>query len=447
MPTNNRPITIGADPEFAFSKDGSPVRAGAILRGGTAAQFGTDGASNTAELRPDPADTASGLVENIRKVIAAEVRRHPDLLGYDWNAVPSFNRQPLGGHIHFGFPPNPEFTKMLDTLLAYPYAMMESSAGARSRKEYYGRLSDVRAQPWGMEYRSLSTWLVNEERAHAVLATAHALATLWVQDRVALTALFLNAGGPLAPQELLGYRKHSKTAMRERALKVREALKSLRHPALSQDHLDGIKRFCILVRVGAYKGVGQLGETVMSWTLDGVKMKAGAQEREAATREARRAEREAMVARQRALAALNLSTMERAWTAPLVEQGIPVQELSWSEADDRLGEICGPMTQRAGRAWTIPSQGATVRVYGLRADRAEGVRLAVSGSPVLVDRLNRVAAWLGERIDLPVVVVPGNTLLGTVEVGLRRDIRDTPELCRRVLTVVALAMRNIVEVA
>lgn len=447
MPTP-RIVTIGADPEFAFSKDGTPVRADSLLRGGTSAKFGTDGAPNTAELRPDPADTASGLVENIRKVTAEEVRRNPELLGYDWNAEPSFNRQPLGGHIHFGFAPNPEFTRILDVLLAYPYAALERSSRARGRKRDYGRLSDTRQQPWGMEYRSLSTWLVSEERALAVLTTAHALATLWVQDRAALLGLYEQAGGELSEVEKVAYLKHSKSRMRARVLKSRAALKAFRHPALSLEHLTWIKNFCVEVRIGIDGGLNKFGDTKMNWTIDGVKMKAQSQEREAASREAIRAERAASSLRRRVLSSLRLSTVTEAWSSPLVEQGIPVEALGYCESDDRLGEICQPMTRRVGSSWTVPANGTMMWVYGLRGDRPDQVWVTIPTASPSNQRVLDVVAWL--RQQMPAVtfqVVEAGVIPGAFEVGLRRDLRNELGECRKIVTILALAARGIAEVA
>lgn len=445
MPTNNNQlVSIGADPEFAFSKEGRAVRADSLLRGGTSARFGTDGAPNTAELRPKPATSAKGLVNNIRKLIAAQVRRQPELLGYDWNAEPSFADQPLGGHIHFGFAPDPLFTLILDVLLAFPYAMIERASSAKQRKRMYGRLSDVRPQPWGMEYRSLSTWLLNEDRALAVLATAHALGTLWVNDRAALVELYEKAGGELTVAERTAYQKHQKSGMKARYLKVRDALKQLRNPALTKDHLAGIHRFRVMASRAGWYGVASVAqETFVNWKINGAKMRADAETRDAARMEEQKAERAAAAARRRELAALRLESSTVAWSSPLVAAGVPVGGLSYVESDDMLGEICGPM--RRGAPWAVQAVDTNVRVIGLRQDRPCQVRITVA-SEALRTKAENIGDWLAAH-NVSVEIVAGLSISGSSEVGLRRDLRNDVQMCRKVVTVIAMALNGVGEVA
>jgi hypothetical protein len=436
MPTTKRPVTIGADPEFAFAKNGAVVRADSLLSGGTTAKFGTDGRSDTAELRPSAATSASGLVENIRKLIAAQVRRNPTLRDYDWVATPSFNRMPLGGHIHFGFAPDAEFVGILDALLAVPCAMMEPGASARARKANYGNLGDFRPQPWGMEYRVLSTWLSSPARAFAVLGAAHALATLWDNDKNFLRSVFVRAGGPLTAAEKTAYKKHvNRGALRERFFKVRDVLKDLTHDALTAEHRKGLVEFCSFAAKGLWGGPSAVNGP-MDWSGN------VSAEAVAARRAELKQKRAESKARRQALAAFAASekTPASVWANPLVAAGLPVQGLSYSASDDMLADICGPMVRASGGS---PS----IRVIGLRQDRDCEVRIRATNT-ALGGHAQRAAEALRLR-GLSVLVelgVPGMGGASAVEVGLRRDVRDNVEVCRKALAVVALALRGQLEV-
>lgn len=95
-------ITIGADPEFAFidpQKNGI-VPAFDVVSGGTSAKLGTDGASSTAEIRPDAHIDPLIVVEDIKHLLQ-RLKNVPYLV-----RAGNFPFVPTGGHIHFGFDRN-----------------------------------------------------------------------------------------------------------------------------------------------------------------------------------------------------------------------------------------------------------------------------------------------------------------------------------------------------
>lgn len=181
MPSSR--IMIGSDPEFMLKAKGfrRVTYARDILRGGTSAKVGTDGASSTGEFRPDPAFTVDEHIQNIQDLVQQLVAEHP---GYWALGGSSHGGHPIGGHIHFSggnmgsVTSNSHLTKCLDTFLALPVMMLEGPKAARSRRKNYGRLSDVRRQPHGgIEYRTLPSWLVSKKFAKAVLDVSYLLAT------------------------------------------------------------------------------------------------------------------------------------------------------------------------------------------------------------------------------------------------------------------------------
>jgi len=70
-------------------------------------------------------------------------------------------------------------SKNLDNLLAFPLLFLEIKEHASARRNNgngYGKLSDIRGQSFGMEYRTTPSWLANEELAKSVLCLAYAVA-------------------------------------------------------------------------------------------------------------------------------------------------------------------------------------------------------------------------------------------------------------------------------
>jgi hypothetical protein len=167
---------IGADPEFLlFSSDGSIVSARNIL--GHAGPIGSDGAM--AELRPKPAITPRGLVDNIKALLSDEDLTRP-ISPYSWVGgcyfKDSHRDYPIGGHIHIGNPSKianmckedrrtffVAFNKILDEMLAIPMGK-------------YGYFGECRLCAGRLEYRTLSgNWLIHPKLSILVLGTAKAL--------------------------------------------------------------------------------------------------------------------------------------------------------------------------------------------------------------------------------------------------------------------------------
>lgn len=182
-------ITIGADPEFAFTtKSGTLISPGSVIKSGTTnVQFGIDGAGRVAELRPSASDTPRGLVKNIRDVLQSGLTRWPNGANYSWKAGGVAEEEPMGGHIHFGHEMLRDRSiatrvcSALNRTLA-PIALMcedKEEAVLRRSLSSYGHLNGGdcwRDQPWGMEYRVLSSWLTSPDDALGILSLGYLVA-------------------------------------------------------------------------------------------------------------------------------------------------------------------------------------------------------------------------------------------------------------------------------
>ena len=186
-------LTLGADPEFLLlNKSGRSVSGDGIrgLCGGTNARFGVDGGGCAMELRPSPSTNPIQVVKSIELTLKSGLRNHPSTRQYKWVGGGSCE-QPIGGHIHFGTHAlrAPEYPKPgghtnisvlardLDLFLALPVLAIEKKEEAIARRATgYGRLSDMRSQPWGCEYRTLGSWVTSPAVALAVLSLAKVVA-------------------------------------------------------------------------------------------------------------------------------------------------------------------------------------------------------------------------------------------------------------------------------
>jgi hypothetical protein len=180
-------ITIGSDPEMAIvTPQGRTIDADSIIKGNgdnPNCEFGFDGHSATAELRPKPATTPKQALANIKKILETNKKKYP--MAYKNNLKAISNDLSLGGHIHFGHPSlceNPEvvgrLVTNLDNLLAFPLMYTEDIEYSTTRRLSwgYGKLSDYRRQNWGIEYRSLTSFLASKDLASIVFYTAYAIA-------------------------------------------------------------------------------------------------------------------------------------------------------------------------------------------------------------------------------------------------------------------------------
>jgi len=188
-------LTLGADPEFCFVKRGRIYSAENLLSNepgedefiDTEGEFGLDGCGEIAELRPKPSNDPYVLVENIRKALGIGYIKIPNLRNYKWVATPIQDDYSMGGHIHLGFRNLPKgvfvprinnrvMTQLLDLYLGVPGVLVEPEWEANSRRDEYGGVGDYRRQPWGMEYRVLSTWLSHPAVALSILCLAKTVA-------------------------------------------------------------------------------------------------------------------------------------------------------------------------------------------------------------------------------------------------------------------------------
>jgi len=148
-------LTLGGDPEFEVIYDGEVVPASdlSIFRDGDLDHpIGTDGASHTAELRPDPACSPEEYVENFLALLE-EVKSANVLLSVQGDTYA------LGGHIHIGSSNDlvvqvlknevERFVEVLDDFVGR--VLLPTSGRARGS---YARLGEYELKPYGWEYRT-----------------------------------------------------------------------------------------------------------------------------------------------------------------------------------------------------------------------------------------------------------------------------------------------------
>lgn len=195
---------IGLDAEFVFRSrvEKRMVTASSIFGANTTAKFGTDGCSAIAEIRPTPGDHPVELVENIRKVFQAKVGRDRRVADIEWQAGAIGFDYPLGAHIHIGSQKivdarnadyrltseersrkraeeeklRMDFGIAFDSLVLPFATVMGKEQNEKQRRNNYGKLTDVRQQNWGYEYRSCSSFIASPTTTLAVLTVAWVVA-------------------------------------------------------------------------------------------------------------------------------------------------------------------------------------------------------------------------------------------------------------------------------
>ena len=104
-------ITLGCDPEFVMiDQEGNLVCSEPMLirlSPHFCRRIGRDGGGKGYiwELRPRPSTDPREVVEEIRYLFSRIAIHCPETLQYTWLAGNSVKSFPLGGHIHFGVPP------------------------------------------------------------------------------------------------------------------------------------------------------------------------------------------------------------------------------------------------------------------------------------------------------------------------------------------------------
>jgi hypothetical protein len=178
------PFTIGADVEFMLSCDGDLLPASTFFPndgpvGCDERQIERDsGEYALAEIRPEKAETPKELVNNIKKLIEEASEQAPyDNVKFHAGSMP-FTGYQCGGHIHLGIRPSLALLRALDQYVALPFAMIEEPRTAKlRRKTKHGGLGRYRVKPYGIEYLSLSSWIIEPKLAMAILCLTHLVAT------------------------------------------------------------------------------------------------------------------------------------------------------------------------------------------------------------------------------------------------------------------------------
>lgn len=210
-------ITLGADPEFAFLDEEARLvvypKAVRTVRNYSGPEYiGVDGAGRVAELRPDPSESSTKVVSNLKTLLQKGLEVRPYLTELFWKAGGYAVTEPLGGHIHIGHSDDIRGTvkyrsycgklgKILSSTVGIISLFLENQKEAifRRNSSGYGRFygeDSVRDQPWGMEWRSLSSWLTSPEVAQGMLSGTKLIALACQPDSKELEAgLKLKAPG------------------------------------------------------------------------------------------------------------------------------------------------------------------------------------------------------------------------------------------------------------
>lgn len=189
---------IGADPEFLLFANGEVINAAGVPGMNKTNIIGCDGAM--AEVRPGPATTPNGLVDNIMKAFKDGGLTDP-IKNYDWIATcyhkNSSRDFPVAGHIHVGNPAKIAnmpmskreiffrvLNKIMDELIAIPCIRLDGDLGCSRRahcqmglgKPGWGYFGELRTDRGRLEHRTLSgMWLTHPSLAKAVIGVAKAV--------------------------------------------------------------------------------------------------------------------------------------------------------------------------------------------------------------------------------------------------------------------------------
>lgn len=178
------PFTIGTDVEFMLNYEGELIPASQFFPiegpiGCDGRQIEQDsGEYALAEIRPEKAQSPQELYTNIRRLLSEASKKVPyQNIAFRAGSMP-FSGYQCGGHIHFGTPLSLPLLRALDQYIAIPMALIEDSRSAkRRRKTKHGGLGKYRIRPYGFEYISLSSWLIDPEITLGVLSLAYLVVT------------------------------------------------------------------------------------------------------------------------------------------------------------------------------------------------------------------------------------------------------------------------------
>lgn len=184
-------ITIGADVEFlVFDANDGVVSAETTFDGDTESNLGNDQESNIGEIRPEPCTDPVDLTNKIEKLI----QKAASFMDIGWTMLGGsyHSKYPIGGHIHIGHPSLSndstlkEIARALDLYVSLPIMFIESAEGAYDRRVThggYGSLSDWRKKGYGIEYRTLPSWIVARRYTLATLSLAYITVWEYIHER------------------------------------------------------------------------------------------------------------------------------------------------------------------------------------------------------------------------------------------------------------------------
>jgi len=237
-------VTIGSDPEYGLVDDslGGQV----FVRTLPWASFeqdegscGVDGHSDIGEVRANYAVHVKDHIKNIEALIRSWHKRYlessiplPRLRMLAGNWIPETDDptpgDAIGGHIHLGIKGekmSSDWQIALGAALSYYVApvllLLEEPRNAKLRRmeSCYGQLGDTRSQPWGLEYRSLGSWIGSKGQAFAVLSYTYLIAD----------AVLNGALNPIKPPPRLAtaFSSYKRPALIKHFLQVRRIWRSL----------------------------------------------------------------------------------------------------------------------------------------------------------------------------------------------------------------------------
>lgn len=183
-------ITLGTDPELEIVDvvSGRTLPANDVFKPDNwqTDELGYDGHNATAEMRIKPAKTPAEAVRYVHNILERNKKRYPQL--FQHNLMASSRNLSLGGHLHFGSEAlrggNSEAEELriqlvrnLDNLLAFPAMFLEvKEHSVHRRMGNYGHLSDYRSQTWGIEYRTLGSFISSKELTTVIFYVGEAIA-------------------------------------------------------------------------------------------------------------------------------------------------------------------------------------------------------------------------------------------------------------------------------
>lgn len=201
------PWRMGADPEFTVLLNNKRCAAKAVFShfkdveakttnmgfrlDSMKGDIGWDGCNETAEIRPDAANTADELVANIGSLLIPTLGKLP---AFDFSTLSLF--APIGGHLHFDLPnegiDSDHLLRLEKQLVSFylPVMLSENAVSQAIRLKSYGKLNDFHTDRTFMvagkeihtlEFRAPSAeWLTTPKVALAITAY---LSVIWHECR------------------------------------------------------------------------------------------------------------------------------------------------------------------------------------------------------------------------------------------------------------------------